>query len=163
MTQQKIAPTKTTRKVTKVSKIETISSDDDDSQRLDLEKENIKKERKRVKPTTAKTAAKRTKVDVPSQSNECVDGAVATKMGLKSSKSAKVKPNTADAPSGVGVKARKFGSTGGSWTADELLSQLQHIDRTTSANIIRLFDDDNTIPFICRYRRELIGKIDPDR
>lgn len=53
--------------------------------------------------------------------------------------------------------------TGNAWTAEELLSNLQNIDRTTSANIVRLFDEDNTIPFICRYRRELTGNMDPER
>lgn len=49
------------------------------------------------------------------------------------------------------------------WTDEQLLSELQHIDQGTSANIIRLFNDDNTIPFMCRYRRELIGDLSPDQ
>ena len=49
------------------------------------------------------------------------------------------------------------------WTDQQLLSDLQRLDPHTSSNIIRLFEDDNTIPFICRYRRELIGDIDADR
>lgn len=48
------------------------------------------------------------------------------------------------------------------WTDEELLSQLRHIDRHTSANIVRLFDEGNTIPFICRYRREMINHMDAD-
>lgn len=48
------------------------------------------------------------------------------------------------------------------WSDEELLSQLRHIDRSTSKNIIKLFDDGNTIPFICRYRREMINHMDAD-
>lgn len=49
------------------------------------------------------------------------------------------------------------------WSTSQLLAELQDLDEKTSANIVRLFDDDNTIPFICRYRRELTGDIDADR
>lgn len=49
------------------------------------------------------------------------------------------------------------------WTPQQLLADIQNLDERTSANIIRLFDEDNTIPFICRYRRELTGDIDADR
>lgn len=48
------------------------------------------------------------------------------------------------------------------WSDEELLSQLRHIDRPTSANIVKLFDEGNTIPFICRYRREMINHMDAD-
>lgn len=48
------------------------------------------------------------------------------------------------------------------WTQPQLLSELQNIDFQTSLNIIQLFEKDNTIPFICRYRKELIGDITPD-
>lgn len=50
-----------------------------------------------------------------------------------------------------------------SWTDEQLLADIQRIDYTTSVNIIRLFNNDNTIPFICRYRRELIGDLSPDQ
>lgn len=54
--------------------------------------------------------------------------------------------------------ARKTG-----WTDDQLLSQLQYLDVDISSNIVRLFDEGNTIPFMCRYRRELIGNFDADK
>lgn len=53
---------------------------------------------------------------------------------------------------------QKFG-----WTDEQLLSQFQFLDYETSANIVRLFDEGNTIPFICRYRRELINNLDADK
>lgn len=49
------------------------------------------------------------------------------------------------------------------WTDEQLLSQLQYLDFDTSTNIVRLFDEGNTIPFMCRYRRELIGNFDADK
>lgn len=56
------------------------------------------------------------------------------------------------------MTARKTG-----WTDEQLLSQLQYLDFDTSSNIVRLFDEGNTIPFMCRYRRELIGNLDADK
>lgn len=49
------------------------------------------------------------------------------------------------------------------WSDEQLLAEMQDIDLITSSNIIRLFKDENTIPFICRYRRELIGDLSPDQ
>lgn len=49
------------------------------------------------------------------------------------------------------------------WTDEQLLSQLQSLDFDTSSNIVRLFDEGNTIPFMCRYRRELIDNLDADK
>lgn len=49
-----------------------------------------------------------------------------------------------------------------SWTVPQLLAEIQKLDFQTSQNIIQLFNDDNTIPFICRYRKELIGDMTPD-
>lgn len=48
------------------------------------------------------------------------------------------------------------------WKNEELLSQLKNIDYETSSNIVRLFDQGDTIPFLCRYRRELIGNFTAD-
>lgn len=48
------------------------------------------------------------------------------------------------------------------WTDEELLCKLKLLDRNTSSNIVRLLDEGNTIPFICRYRRELIANLGPD-
>lgn len=48
------------------------------------------------------------------------------------------------------------------WSDEELLCQLRNIDSKTSANIIKMFDEGNTIPFMCRYRREMIDHMDAD-
>lgn len=72
----------------------------------------------------------------------------------------KIVPLPAKAPSSSTNRANVQSTH---WTDEQLLAELQHIDREASANIIQLFKDDNTIPFICRYRRELIGNLSPDQ
>jgi transcriptional accessory protein Tex/SPT6 len=44
-----------------------------------------------------------------------------------------------------------------------LLSQQQEIPKAIAKNIVALFQEDNTIPFICRYRRDLIDNMPPEK
>lgn len=44
----------------------------------------------------------------------------------------------------------------------QVLSERTNIELWVCANIIRLFNDDNTIPFIIRYRKELVNNLDAD-
>uniref|UniRef100_A0A8C9BRV3 S1 RNA-binding domain-containing protein 1 n=1 Tax=Phocoena sinus TaxID=42100 RepID=A0A8C9BRV3_PHOSS len=48
------------------------------------------------------------------------------------------------------------------WDIVQVLSERTDIELWVCANIIRLFNDDNTIPFIIRYRKELINNLDAD-
>ncbi|XP_026551205.1 S1 RNA-binding domain-containing protein 1 [Pseudonaja textilis] len=48
------------------------------------------------------------------------------------------------------------------WDIVEVLSQRTDIEAWVCANIIKLFNDDNTIPFIVRYRKELINNLEAD-
>ncbi|KAB1266956.1 S1 RNA-binding domain-containing protein 1 [Camelus dromedarius] len=48
------------------------------------------------------------------------------------------------------------------WDIVQVLSERASIELWVCANIIRLFNDDNTIPFIIRYRKELINNLDAD-
>lgn len=48
------------------------------------------------------------------------------------------------------------------WDIVQVLSERTNIEPWVCANIIRLFNDDNTIPFIIRYRKELINNLDAD-
>ncbi|XP_066234450.1 S1 RNA-binding domain-containing protein 1 isoform X2 [Saccopteryx leptura] len=48
------------------------------------------------------------------------------------------------------------------WDIVQVLSERTNIEPWVCANIIRLFNDDNTIPFIVRYRKELINNLDAD-
>ncbi|XP_006882372.1 PREDICTED: S1 RNA-binding domain-containing protein 1-like [Elephantulus edwardii] len=48
------------------------------------------------------------------------------------------------------------------WDIVQVLSERTNIELWVCANIIRLFNDENTIPFIVRYRKELINNLDAD-
>ncbi|XP_038607720.1 S1 RNA-binding domain-containing protein 1 [Tachyglossus aculeatus] len=48
------------------------------------------------------------------------------------------------------------------WDLVQVLSERTTVEPWVCANIIRLFNDDNTIPFIARYRKELIDNLDAD-
>lgn len=49
------------------------------------------------------------------------------------------------------------------WNVVDLLGEFSELDQWRARNIVKLFDDENTIPFICRYRKEMIGDMDPER
>lgn len=49
-----------------------------------------------------------------------------------------------------------------SWSDEQLLAELKHLDRQISLNIVKMFDEGSTVPFMCRYRRELIANLSPD-
>ncbi|KAM3840699.1 LOW QUALITY PROTEIN: S1 RNA-binding domain-containing protein 1-like [Vipera latastei] len=44
----------------------------------------------------------------------------------------------------------------------QVLSQRTDIEEWVCANVVKLFSDDNTIPFIVRYRKELINNLEAD-
>lgn len=44
-----------------------------------------------------------------------------------------------------------------------MLSELENIDANLAKSIVNLFEDDFTIPFLCRYRKDLIQNLSPDR
>ncbi|KAM5252146.1 S1 RNA-binding domain-containing protein 1 isoform 2-T2 [Hipposideros larvatus] len=48
------------------------------------------------------------------------------------------------------------------WDIVQVLSERTNVEPWVCANIILLFNDDNTIPFIIRYRKELINNLDAD-
>ncbi|XP_063709440.1 S1 RNA-binding domain-containing protein 1 [Culicoides brevitarsis] len=50
------------------------------------------------------------------------------------------------------------------WSKHELLAVLENLPLSQAHSICQLFDEDNSIPFLCRYRRDLIGpEIDAER
>ncbi|KAH8357199.1 hypothetical protein KR084_009263 [Drosophila pseudotakahashii] len=49
------------------------------------------------------------------------------------------------------------------WNIHELLAETEKIQPQAARNIVQLFENENTIPFICRYRRDLVDHIAPDR
>ncbi|XP_075391736.1 S1 RNA-binding domain-containing protein 1 isoform X2 [Tenrec ecaudatus] len=77
------------------------------------------------------------------------------------------KMKTASCPQGQPVKFPASASSVKeevemNWDIVQVLSERTNIEVWVCANIIRLFNDDNTIPFIIRYRKELINNLDAD-
>ncbi|CAH2254879.1 S1 RNA-binding domain-containing 1 [Pelobates cultripes] len=48
------------------------------------------------------------------------------------------------------------------WNFVEVLSEKTNVDPWVCCNLIKLFKEENTIPFIARYRKELINNLDAD-
>jgi len=50
-----------------------------------------------------------------------------------------------------------------SWSIIRVISERVHSEEQSVGNVVRLLDDDNTIPFIARYRKEQTNFMEPDR
>jgi len=50
-----------------------------------------------------------------------------------------------------------------SWSTVEVISERVQSDQRSVGNVVRLLDDDNTIPFIARYRKEQTNFMEPDK
>lgn len=49
------------------------------------------------------------------------------------------------------------------WLDYELLAEKERIDKNFAQTITKLFDEENTIPFLCRYRKNLIQNTPPEK
>ncbi|XP_014487945.1 PREDICTED: S1 RNA-binding domain-containing protein 1 [Dinoponera quadriceps] len=49
------------------------------------------------------------------------------------------------------------------WTDVDYISEINNIDRNIAENVVKLFKEDNTVPFITRYRRDMTGSMEPDK
>lgn len=49
------------------------------------------------------------------------------------------------------------------WTDVDYINEINNVPRHIAENIIKLFKDDNTIPFIARYRKDITGSMEPDQ
>ncbi|MFT7805995.1 S1 RNA-binding domain-containing protein 1 isoform X2 [Arapaima gigas] len=77
------------------------------------------------------------------------------------------KLKSSSAPQGKPVKQPKAGCSLGdsihmNWDVIEVLSERLQLDRWVCTNLVQLFQEENTIPFIVRYRKELINHMDAD-
>uniref|UniRef100_A0A8C5MCC5 S1 RNA-binding domain-containing protein 1 n=1 Tax=Leptobrachium leishanense TaxID=445787 RepID=A0A8C5MCC5_9ANUR len=67
---------------------------------------------------------------------------------------------------GKPVKKVSHGFTGEeqgmNWNFVEVLSEKTNVDPWVCSNLIKLFKEENTIPFIARYRKELINDLDAE-
>lgn len=49
------------------------------------------------------------------------------------------------------------------WSTHELLAEQLNLDLNVSKNLIELFDDGNTVPFIARYRRDVTDNLEAEQ
>ncbi|KYQ55407.1 S1 RNA-binding domain-containing protein 1 [Trachymyrmex zeteki] len=49
------------------------------------------------------------------------------------------------------------------WTNIDYISEVNNVDRRIAQNVVKLFKEDNTIPFIARYRKNMTGSMDADK
>lgn len=49
------------------------------------------------------------------------------------------------------------------WTDVDYICEINNVDRHIAENVVKLFKDDNTIPFITRYRKNMTGSIEADK
>ncbi|KYN00022.1 PREDICTED: S1 RNA-binding domain-containing protein 1 [Cyphomyrmex costatus] len=49
------------------------------------------------------------------------------------------------------------------WTDVDYISEVNNVDRRIAKNVVKLFKEDNTIPFIARYRKNMTGSMEPDK
>jgi len=50
-----------------------------------------------------------------------------------------------------------------SWSVVDVIADHVQCDRRSVGNVVHLLDDDNTIPFISRYRKEQTNFMEPDK
>ncbi|XP_012060032.1 PREDICTED: S1 RNA-binding domain-containing protein 1 [Atta cephalotes] len=49
------------------------------------------------------------------------------------------------------------------WTDIDYISEVNNVTRCIVENVVKLFKEDNTIPFIARYRKNMTGSMDADK
>ena len=49
------------------------------------------------------------------------------------------------------------------WDIIELIAKELQIPYKITKNVVNLLDNDNTVPFIARYRKEHTGDMEPDK
>ncbi|KAG5328893.1 SRBD1 protein, partial [Acromyrmex heyeri] len=49
------------------------------------------------------------------------------------------------------------------WTDIDYISEVNNVTRYIADNVVKLFKEDNTIPFIARYRKNMTGSMDADK
>ena len=49
------------------------------------------------------------------------------------------------------------------WRDHEILAEQEGLDNWVAQNLVKLFDAENTIPFIARYRKEMTGNMEPEQ
>ncbi|XP_023165615.2 S1 RNA-binding domain-containing protein 1 isoform X3 [Drosophila hydei] len=125
-----------------------------------------RKRGKDSKSDASETKKKRAKQDkenaLPNQSNNVTEAAVELPLSTELSQNEGVHssiPATASSTTG----RSSFWERRKVWSIHELLAETEQIQPTAARNIVQLFENENTIPFICRYRRDLVDHVTPER
>ena len=48
------------------------------------------------------------------------------------------------------------------WTDVDYVAEANNVEKRIAENVVKLFNEDNTIPFIARYRKNMTGGMEPD-
>lgn len=116
-------------------------------QRVTKTKTNVKSENLLSEVTIKEEACQLNDVEVVSEVIEEADEKIDVTSKANKSNSKKALPKHADMY----------------WRDADLLADLQEINPEIAQNVINLFDTDNTIPFIARYRKELTGNMEAEK
>lgn len=49
------------------------------------------------------------------------------------------------------------------WTTIDYISEINKVDKHIVKRVLKLFQEDNTIPFVARYRKNMTGSMEPDQ
>uniref|UniRef100_A0A8D0H2P2 S1 RNA-binding domain-containing protein 1 n=1 Tax=Sphenodon punctatus TaxID=8508 RepID=A0A8D0H2P2_SPHPU len=122
--------------------------------------------RKNVKAVEAKTINALDNDEKPSTSAPLVENEVKSEEDFTFDEPPLKRIKSATCPQGKPVKLARSTNIDEenkmNWDIVQVLSDRTNIEEWVCANIIRLFKDDNTIPFIARYRKELINNLEAD-
>lgn len=132
---------------------------------------NIVKKTKAVPKQTKKVSAcnpvkKTVKAEVESHlTNNCEESAATKKVATKR----KVKASKQDEDLGEGQSSQKSrkvfkpNPNESYWTDEKLLAEMCQCEAYVAWNFIKLINSDNTIPFIARYRKEMVQNFEAEK
>nr|XP_031841639.1 S1 RNA-binding domain-containing protein 1 [Nomia melanderi] len=161
-------PNKTVTKTSqKRRKVETLVSSANANTKKRKINTVIESEKKNKRITEAKNKKVKTEVVIDTNVEELLDS---KKKGKHNFNSRKEKIENADKDK-ENIKdslkdklLSKFNSVECiEWTDIDYVSEVNNVEKHIAHNVIKLFKEDNTIPFIARYRRNMTGGMEPDR
>lgn len=117
-----------------------------------IRKDDSNADRKKIKSSTLLLPSKEEQTDLKE------------KIQVKGTKSKKTVTQAIDKENVKELKNIQFNSIEcKEWTELDYVCEKNSIDRHTAENVIKLFNDENTIPFIARYRKNMTGGLEPDK
>ncbi|KAI4497488.1 hypothetical protein M0802_007499 [Mischocyttarus mexicanus] len=114
--------------------------------------ENVDKSDKKVNKSIVAKNVKRTIKDV--------EGSLITNTNVKKRK---LEKDSLVESERKNIDISKISTKCVDWTDVDYISEVQGIDKRQAENIVKLFQEENTIPFIARYRRNMTGGLEADQ